>query len=99
MKYRHRIGKFWNERHRFHNHHRHHNNKGESISLNLLEEGESAIIVNNPNLKTIERGLYAGAQVFMLRNKNYEPNLVVAVGDSRYILSRRISKQITVKII
>jgi len=52
-----------------------------------------------PNLKTIESVLYAGALVFMLRNKNYEPNLFVAVGDSFYTLSRRISKQITVKII
>ncbi|HOD59270.1 MAG TPA: FeoA family protein [Candidatus Syntrophosphaera sp.] len=96
MQFRHRIGRFWNKKYRFHNRHRHPINKGENIILNQLPEGESAIIVNNQNLKTIERGLYPGAQIFMLRNRHYEPNLVIAVGDARYVLDRRISKQITV---
>ncbi|HPV00582.1 MAG TPA: FeoA domain-containing protein [Candidatus Cloacimonas acidaminovorans] len=47
----------------------------------------------------MERGLYIGAQISMFRNDDDEPNVVVAVGDARYVLDRRIAKTIKVKIV
>jgi Fe2+ transport system protein FeoA len=56
------------------------------------------VIICNHNLKTIERGLYVGMQVSMFRNDHSEPNIIVAVGDARYVLDRRIAKEIRVKV-
>ena len=72
---------------------------GACLSLQQLSEGTNAIIVCNNNLRTIERGLYLGRQITLFRNNLDEPNLIVAVGDARYVLDRRIAREIMVKII
>ncbi len=53
----------------------------------------------NDDIKTIERGLYLGVQVKVMRNDLTEPNLIVAVGDSRYVLDRRVAEHIRVRIV
>jgi Fe2+ transport system protein FeoA len=72
---------------------------GECLSLAQVPEGNKAIISCNKNLQTIERGLYLGMQISMFRNDTTEPNLIIAVGDARYVLDRRIAHEIRVKIV
>ncbi|HNQ40173.1 MAG TPA: FeoA family protein [Candidatus Cloacimonas sp.] len=71
---------------------------GQCIPLDQLPEGNSAIVIHNNNLKIIERGLYIGALITMFRN-NFENNVVVAVGDARYVIDRRIAGTIKVKVV
>ena len=68
------------------------------FSLDQLPENTNAVIICNRNLKTIERGLYVGMQVNMFRNDSGEPNIIVAVGDARYVLDRRIAGEIRVRV-
>ncbi len=53
----------------------------------------------NNDIKTIERGLYHGKKVMSQRNEPGEPNIVVAVGDARYVLDRRIARMIRVRLV
>jgi Fe2+ transport system protein FeoA len=72
---------------------------GDCLSLAEVPDGQKAMISCNKNLKTIERGFYLGMQISMFRNDANEPNLIVAVGDARYVLDRRIAQDIKVKIL
>jgi len=72
---------------------------GDCISLADLRTGREAVITCNTDIKTIERGLYSGKRVSSFRNNPDEPNLVIAVGDSRYVLDRRVSRQIMVRVV
>ena len=71
---------------------------GQCITLDQLPEGCNAVVIHNNNLKIIERGLYIGALITMFRN-NFENNVVVAVGDARYVIDRRIAGTIKVKVV
>ena len=71
---------------------------GQCITLDQLPEGNSAIVIHNKNLKIMERGLYIGALITMFRN-DFENNVVVAVGDARYAIDRRIAGTIKVKVV
>ena len=51
-------------------------------------------IVDNPNQKYFELGLYNGGEIFVL--KKNDRNLVVAVGASRYIIPRKVANTIVV---
>jgi len=62
---------------------------------NVTEDKIVKITCNNDH-KTMERGIYTGVQVKVLRNVPDEPNLVIAVGDARYVLDRRIAARIKV---
>lgn len=71
---------------------------GDCIALAELSTGRSARITCNNDIKTIERGLYHGVKVTAFRNEADEPNIVVAVGDARYVLDRRIAALIRVRV-
>ncbi|HNX36899.1 MAG TPA: FeoA family protein [Candidatus Cloacimonadota bacterium] len=71
---------------------------GDCLPLAELPSGTVATIQCNHDTKTIERGLYFGARLEVYRNESSEPNLIVAVSDSRYVLDRRIAKGIRVKV-
>lgn len=75
-----------------------HCSKGDCISLSQLSTGREGIVTCNDDLKTIERGLYTGTKVTAFRNDADEPNIVIAVGDSRYVLDRRIALLIRVRV-
>lgn len=72
--------------------------RGDCIPLSELEKGRSATVHCNNDLRTIERGIYLGAPIIMFRNDLDEPNVIVAVGDSRYVLDRRIAQNIRVRV-
>ncbi|MBW6514892.1 MAG: ferrous iron transport protein A [Candidatus Syntrophosphaera sp.] len=72
---------------------------GDCISLADLTPGREAVITCNTDIKTIERGLYSGKRVSAFRNDTDEPNIVIAVGDARYVMDRRVARQIRVRVV
>ncbi|MGI6199073.1 MAG: FeoA family protein [Candidatus Cloacimonadaceae bacterium] len=73
--------------------------RGECVALKELQEDQSAVITRNGNLATLERGLNQGMKITMFRNEPNEPNLIIAVGDARYVLDRRLAAMIMVRVI
>ncbi|NLK50415.1 MAG: ferrous iron transport protein A [Candidatus Cloacimonetes bacterium] len=73
--------------------------RGDCVPLTQLQTGQSALVSRNSDLRSIERGMYHGMQVNMFRNEPGEPNLIVAVGDARYVLDRRIAALIMVRVV
>ncbi len=45
----------------------------------------------------MEMGIFNGARIHVLQNDQSEPNLVIALGDSRYTVPREIAVQIKVR--
>lgn len=72
--------------------------RGDCLPLADLTEGTHGTVFCNNDLRTIERGIYVGARISIFRNEEEEPNLVVAVGDARYVLDRRIAREIRVRV-
>ncbi len=72
---------------------------GDCREMSDLPSGSKAIVLCNHDTRTIERGLYLGARLEIYRNEEDEPNLIVAVQDSRYVLDRRIARSIRVKVV
>lgn len=73
--------------------------RGDCIQLKELQTDQSAIITRNNDLRTIERGLHHGMKITMFRNEANEPNLIIAVGDARYVLDRRLAALIMVRVV
>jgi len=67
------------------------------INLNDAEENYNFIVLSNPDKKTMEMGIYKNSVIYVQRNDQNEPNIVVGVGESRYIIPRDIAKNIIVK--
>ncbi len=68
-------------------------------NLSQAVGGSVVMVTCNQNIRMVERGLYNGISIRILRNNRDEPNLIIAVGDSRYILDRRIAAHIKVRYI
>jgi len=65
--------------------------------LASVETDGTVVITCNNDHKTVERGLCTGVQVRVIRNEQDEPNIIIAVGDARYVLDRRIAQRIKVR--
>lgn len=72
---------------------------GDCRELAQVPTGTKATVLCNHDTKTIERGLYLGSRLEVYRNEEDEPNLIVAVNDSRYVLDRRLARSIRVKVL
>lgn len=70
---------------------------GDSQSLDQAEEEKSYKILSNLHRKSFELGLYNGNQITVVRNNAYQRNLIIAVGESRYIISKGIARHILVE--
>ncbi len=55
------------------------------------------LVVANSDRKTMEMGIFNGTRIHLLQNHENEPNLVIALGDSRYTVPREIAAQISVR--
>ncbi len=60
-------------------------------------EGDGGRIVSNGDLKTLEMGLFLGAQVRVLKNTPRDSNMVVAVGPARYAIARTTAQVILIQ--
>ncbi len=67
-----------------------------AIPLSLATADDEFTIVCNPNPKCFELGLCHGSVIRIVKNNEYDRNLVIAVGDSRYIISRSVADYIMV---
>jgi Fe2+ transport system protein FeoA len=65
--------------------------------LTEAEVGKKYIILNNPDIKTMEMGLYRGGIITVHKNEEDNPNIVVGVGESRYIIPRELAEKIHIK--
>ncbi|OQX70642.1 MAG: hypothetical protein B6D62_04000 [Candidatus Cloacimonas sp. 4484_275] len=72
-------------------------NENRVFTLNEALEGVPCIVMENPDKKTVEMGIYVGNTVIVQKNDRNEPNIVVAVGESRYIIPRNLAKRILIK--
>ena len=67
------------------------------ISLEQGNEEKEYQIVCNPHRKSSELGLFNGNTIRVVRNHDFQNNIIVAVGESRYILSKDIAKSISIQ--
>lgn len=65
-------------------------------TLAELGEKRTATILGNPDRKSREMGLASGAHVRVLRNRRLDHALVIALGDTRFLVSRAIAAQMAV---
>ncbi|MCK9328430.1 MAG: FeoA family protein [Candidatus Cloacimonetes bacterium] len=67
-----------------------------AIPLSLALADNEFSVICNPNPKCFELGLCHGNVIRVVKNNDYDRNLVIAVGDSRYIISRNVADNIMV---
>jgi len=67
-----------------------------SHSLADFAQDAEVLIVSNKDRKTLEMGLFSGASVRVLKNRPRDANMVVATGESRYIISKESAAKIKV---
>lgn len=68
-----------------------------AVNLNGAIPGSKYIVKFNPDKKTIEMGIYSGSIISVQKNDLDDPNIIVAVGESRYIIPRKTAEQILIK--
>jgi len=71
--------------------------KSISMPLATTEIDQDYLIVCNPFPKYFEMGLSHGSNIHIIKNNTSDRNLIIGVGESRYIISRNIAKQILVR--
>lgn len=64
------------------------------MTLPFLHEQKTATVQLNPDSKSREMGLFPGVDCTMIRNRYGENMLIVAVGATRFILTRPIARRI-----
>ena len=69
----------------------------EPFNLNDAKINQKYIVRFNPDKKTIEMGIYAGSIISVQKNEFDDPNIIVAIGESRFIIPREIADQILIK--
>jgi len=67
------------------------------ISLSEAVEDQKYIIIFNPDKQTIEMGITPSSMIFIHKNNPNETNMVIGVGETRFIISRKSAEAIKVK--
>jgi len=65
--------------------------------LSDFAQGADVVIISNKDRKTLEMGLFAGALVKVIKNGSGDANMVVAAGESRYIIAKEAAEKIQVR--
>ena len=65
--------------------------------LSDFAQGADVVVISNSDRKTLEMGLFVGAVVHVMKNRSKDANMVVAVGESRYIISKETAQKIQVR--
>lgn len=65
--------------------------------LSDFAQGAHVVVVSNKNRKTLEMGLFTGAGVTVLKNRPRDNKMLVAVGESRYIIDKEAARKISVR--
>ena len=64
--------------------------------LSDFAQGADVVVVSNKDRKTLEMGLFSGALVKVIKNRAKDANMVIAAGESRYIISKEAAVKIQV---
>ena len=65
--------------------------------LSDFAQGADVVVISNGDRKTLEMGLFSGALVHVMKNRPGDANMVVAAGESRYIISKEAAVKIQVR--
>ena len=65
--------------------------------LSDFAQGADVVVMSNSDRKTLEMGLFSGALVHVMKNRPGDANMVVAAGESRYIISKEAAAKIQVR--
>lgn len=65
--------------------------------LSDFAQGANVVVVSNSDKKTLEMGLFSGASVTVLKNRPRDANMVIAAGESRYIIAKDSAEKISVR--
>lgn len=65
--------------------------------LSDFAQGADVVVISNSDRKTLEMGLFTGALVHVMKNRPNDANMVVAAGESRYIISKEAAAKIQVR--
>ena len=71
-----------------------HNSVSRCINLDEAEIGRRYRVMTNPDKKTMEMGIYHTSVITVHKKEESNPNIVVGVGESRYIIPRNLAKRI-----
>jgi len=71
--------------------------RGYRFPLSEAEVGRRYSIILNPDKKTIEMGIFNGSIITVHKNEFSDQNIVVGVGNSRYIIPKTIAEKIIVQ--
>ncbi len=70
----------------------------ELVSLDVCPENSICLIQCNPIKKTKEIGLNPGKTITIFKNEPSDPNIIIGVESTRYILAKSIAKEVLVLI-
>lgn len=65
--------------------------------LSDFAQGAHVVVISNSDRKTLEMGLFTGALVTVIKNRPADANMVVAAGESRYIIAKEAAVKIQVR--
>lgn len=65
--------------------------------LSDFAQGANVVVISNADRKTLEMGLFTGALVNVIKNRPNDANLLVAAGESRYIIAKEAAQKIQVR--
>lgn len=68
-----------------------------SHPLSDFAQGADVVVLSNGDRKTLEMGLFSGALVHVMKNRPGDTSMVVAAGESRYIISKEAAAKIEVR--
>ena len=68
-----------------------------SRRLSECHEEDLCMIQGNQDKQSMEMGLFDGARVRVIKNSIESSNMVIAVNESRYMLSKETARRIMVK--
>ncbi len=65
--------------------------------LSDFAQDANVMVVSNSDRKTLEMGLFTGALVTVIKNRPHDANMLVATGESRYIIAKEAAVKILVR--
>ena len=71
--------------------------RGQQIPLSSAAIGSKHCVVMNPDKKTVEMGIFNGSVITVHKNEQSDQNIVVGVGNSRYIIPKEIAETIIIQ--
>ncbi len=75
----------------------HHQHRHNCIMLSECNEDDKVRIRSNPDIKTMEMGVFPGRNLTIVKNSDSDDNIIVALDDARLIIAKKIAENIMVK--